>query len=949
MQDNCTTGLPSHVVREPGRFAGGKLAACFTNGASWRLAGKRWLRRHGLRQGNDSRRLWKLPMSAPDAEPNDVDAQLQAIHERCGELLNKCHYRSAYQAYVELGRLARREGLAIPYIVSVFHQMDLAKDQLQPQTQRERAIELLGLVENEEAARRIQPNLPEWLYEYEAGWRTACGYENLAEAAGTIDGFNSEGMHAIIAEGLQVCRRTGKLQCIRCFREYATDVYAAADDLGMALHQCQAILDHPGPWADRGNRHWLAARKAAWLHLLNGNAEQAEAMLRRALELSKEDGVGLVVEAEQRVGVDLAQVLVLTGRDDLPADWPQVAAPAPPGPVDPAGETLRTLGARRLMEGEVLAFDYRWDLVRALRAGMRGDWDEAIERLSRWDRRLTESHVLHEWFETRLRLVAAHRLAGRRERIERLAAPLREKAAKASDWLTLRRLERLLDENEPATPLALLGPLATGPFAAAPHPTGAAQTIEPAAKPAAAAPDDAPQQAPETTPLEADLRNLLDRWMQVEDHHAAAHQELLEELLAYTPQRVSHPRDAARLLYLAAAPVNAESGRAAEIWTWAQALAAPFPDAPTVLSRLAALGELLREQNEALEAIIPFEELERLFRKSLRLDANHADNFTLAGLFFFRRGDLGEAERCFARGFRLDRSNSFLALRLAEVYRQTERPRDALAALDMCLREGHDDPALAWEAARTALSLEHFDAALTYLDQFETLQPGEPNTQYCRALALVELGRAEEALSALDEEERRAPDQTLHLDVMRACACFDQERAGDARRHVQKVLAYRLREADFLSLAGLVQLAARLWRRVNGLPAEDPLRQALEERLLAAGLMPDEYFEAQRQAADEAEGEVRFYRCLVRQPLDADWASSPGCLPRQESWTEYFAEWGVLAANEEDAARRALTWQARCYPQPAEIAEIQTSADEFLDKPGVVWQGLRHGPEAAES
>jgi hypothetical protein len=44
-------------------------------------------------------------------------------------------------------------------------------------------------------------------------------------------------MHGCISDGIQVCQRTGKLECVNCFREYAAEVYLAADDLPMALHQ----------------------------------------------------------------------------------------------------------------------------------------------------------------------------------------------------------------------------------------------------------------------------------------------------------------------------------------------------------------------------------------------------------------------------------------------------------------------------------------------------------------------------------------------------------------------------------------------------------------------------------------------------------------------------------------------------------------------------------------
>ena len=43
---------------------------------------------------------------------------------------------------------------------------------------------------------------------------------------------------------------------------------------------------------------------------------------------------------------------------------------------------------------------------------LRGDHATAIQTLTTWDRRLTERQDLEHWFEVRLRLIAAYRLAG---------------------------------------------------------------------------------------------------------------------------------------------------------------------------------------------------------------------------------------------------------------------------------------------------------------------------------------------------------------------------------------------------------------------------------------------------------------------------------------------------------------------------------------------------------
>ncbi len=150
---------------------------------------------------------------------------------------------------------------------------------------------------------------------------------------------------------------------------------------------------------------------------------------------------------------------------------------------------------------------------------------------------------------------------------------------------------------------------------------------------------------------------------------------------------------------------------------------------------------------------IDLERIETLFRRSLDLDPDDASNHERAGNFYFEQGKLGEAERCLARGSRLQRDDGDIALRLAEIYRRTDRPRDALGVLDLCLREGCTDARVAWEAAMVAVGIEQFESMLTYLDRMESLDPGRPWVCYYRAFGLLDQGQPEAANEALAQEE----------------------------------------------------------------------------------------------------------------------------------------------------------------------------------------------------
>jgi tetratricopeptide (TPR) repeat protein len=888
-------------------------------------------------------------------EPEDLDQRIGELHEKAGEHLEACLFRSAYRVYGELKRLGKTEQRVIPYINAVFHQMDLAQSLLEPRVTRDNAVELIALLEDEERARQMQPDFPVAHYEAESAWMTACAYENLAEATGMLEGYNSEGMHQCITDGVEVCRRTGKLACVNCFREYAAQVYTAADDLDMALHHARVIAANTGPYPDRGDRRHLGARNESWLMLLQGQLDAAEASLQRSVSFCDGERVSIPLSSRLHALIELETVRLLAGKQDpaettatLAAAAPPTLTLPPPQPLPPrVGEGSGVGGAGRLPVGERPDLELRWALGDAVRACVRGDHAAALSLLTDWDRRLSERHCLHDWFETRLRLIAVQRLAGHPEKAAALARPLEQRARKAHDWLTVRRLARLLDPAEAPSPLALLAPLPSGPFAgAAVRPALHAPQTEAAVEtgpPSEAGEEAAPQEeGAEATPLEDFVGELAERLEAVEDEAEGSPEPdaILDELLALPPAEVTHPLDACRLLNFVRY-LTGDGSRGEAVWAWAEAVAGPFVQHAAALSLLGVLGDVLRSTpNERLAELIPRERVEGLLRQSLDLDPDDVGSFARAGAYFLSEGNFGEAERCLARGFRLQRGNGYLAQRLAEVYNQTERPRDALAVLDLCLREGCDDPQIAWEAALAAFRLDQYDVMLTYLDRFEEMTEADVWASIYRATALLELGRPEEAGAALDEAEQRDPEKMLPVHILRGCAAAALGQPERYRELLGRVLAVRLAAVEYLTVSGLNQLFGRLWKASACLGEGDPLRAELRARVLQTGLAPDELFEEVRERGEEAEG-LKYYRCLVRQPLDDAWADSPACLSEQEGWEAYRILWGVLAADEDEARRRVLEWQAQCYPLLARVEEVELEADGFTDRPGVVWQGGR--------
>jgi tetratricopeptide (TPR) repeat protein len=876
-------------------------------------------------------------MSNDDSE--DIEEKLQELNQQISDLSERCHYRTMLRVANEARRLARVEQQLMPYMTASFHVMNDSRNMLQPTTGRDVAIELITLLESEDRARQFQPNLPEEEYERTKWWLTACSYDNLAVNTAESNGYNSDGMHQCITDGIQVCRRTGKLQCISCFREYATDVHIAGDDLEMALHHARVGINHkdPGPH----DRRHVGAKDSVRILILNGQLEAALEMLDLAWKLS--DVYHSPYAGKLDTHTRAVELFHLAGCPERLEKLPRVLSAE-------EGEQYHGPDEDVLIEpprDEYPSYFLDRDLANAVVACCQGDYDAAIALIQPWDVLLRDQKCLSKWFEIRLRLVAIARMTGKMSRAEALAKPLRDAAQQARDWHTQRRLDLILDESIPATPLALSGPVTIGPFAVIPSPATAiptpveatVQTVEPGDG------VEVEEPAEPDTPLGETIRGFFVRLVESSgDPELVA--AIIGDIVRVTPESIVDPVDAVRLLQVTQI-VGLDADTAGAAWQWAESIARRFPQNATVLSMLASFSQRIRDYAEGtLDEAITDEHLESLYRQSLDLDPHDASNFGRAGEYFLDQENYGEAERCLARGFRLMRSSGQLALQLAEVYSRTDRPRDAIAVLDMALREGCDDADVAWEAAISSNHVEQYEAAITYLNRFDELRPDQPWSNYYRACALLELDRPAEAMLALDRESELNPDLSYHVQVSRA-SCLASLKDEDAfRAQLAEVLSLPLADVTYLTSNGLQRMFTRLWKSAaECVEPDDPAMVAYESRLLEAGLAPNELFAAHRERASEQaeQGTVNFYRCVVHQPLDERWLSFAGRLAGEEDWVSYDVHWGVLAVDEQDAARRVTEWQQRCYPLPPEILDIEEEGTDFTDKPGVVWQGYREG------
>ena len=853
-----------------------------------------------------------------DEESQNVDQQIADLEASIVDLRERCFEKSAFDLANDMARLARREQRLIPMLMAQFYIVNQAQNLFQNRRGREVSVEMISLLENPEQARRIQANFSESEYAGICSWMTACAYDNLATHTGEILGYNSDGMHQCIADGISVCHRTGKLQCVACFRMYASNVYLASDDVGMALHYATMVASLPEN--DSGSeRRWHGAKNRARILALTGELEAARDTLIKSLELAK--SYHNPIEARLDSLCQLETVLWLMGEQESFSKL-----------------TGETPGSRGLPVGESLMLDSRWDYRDATIAWCQGDLAKAQELVSRWDQRLLHENLATEWFEARLRLIAIHRLAGDSSKANELAHPLSKRAKIARDWVTIRRLAQLMDSDALITPIAMLKAPLTGPFASAK--TTVSVELQPdinVANAGISSEKGKDSHEVKPSPLTNLFQQILEDLQSSED--GSNRPSLLESILTIPSEQFVDPTDAARFLNLLPALLY-KGAPYGEVWKFGEAVASKFPQTSIVVNLLASLGHALSSiEDSGMSERIGLSRIEALFRKSLDLDPDNASNHNRAAHFYQGQGNMGEAERCLARAFRLKRNDGEIAMQLAEIYRTTDRPRDGLAVLDLCLREGCDEPQVAWIAAHSAVNLKQYQSLLTYLDRFESLMPDQKWVGYYRAIGCLELGNPGKALEAIELEEHRAPENTFGTQFLRACATSALDQPDKFRAHLETLLEFKWWRVDYFTFTGMQSLCERLWNASACLPETDATRLRLLDRLLSAGLAPDKFFEQKRTAIDHEEP-VNYYRCVLSQPLDNRWIDFEGRLNGQENWTNYRCLWGILAPDEEAASRMAIVEQSKCYHLPAKIEELECLGN-FNDTPGPLWQGIR--------
>jgi hypothetical protein len=566
-----------------------------------------------------------MPKSENDQhEVEPLLAQVEQVHQLREKSLNQ----SAYRLADDIRRTAKSQQKLIPFLSASFGIMNISQHLFDPAMGRDAALESIALLESPERARAFQGDYETRSYEHYVHWMSACSYDNLAIAIGRMNGYNSEGMQACIADGIAVCRRTGKLSCVTCFREYATEVFRAADDLAMAGHQARTNSAKPVE-NPRNDRRWVGAFDETEIAMLLGQLERATECCRKTIELAPLYHTRSI--SDYKTATLLATILLVSGKaSEIDASVAALAMPGPnESPMTPPGENLE--------------YDLLVAQTRALAASLSGDHDSAIDILTDWDRTLSIKSALSAWFEVRLRLIAAHRFAGRAQNIAALSRQLEQKAGAARDFLSLRRLKVMSEPGWISCPFPSVAPFKSGPFAA-PSDKSASQSVAatgdggPSAVAAPATPGD--EQGPLFETISA-IGVAMHEELVASQQQSRPPQlsEIARRLIELGNGPVTHRRDAGALIFLASRMSFAFTDLLA-IWEWAKAIGAEISGR---CARSVVDGRFWK--CPALEQRFPIEKCDRAGGTRIDFGQGDADRPESRHQFFAGRVFLSEPER----------------------------------------------------------------------------------------------------------------------------------------------------------------------------------------------------------------------------------------------------------------------------------------------------------------
>jgi tetratricopeptide (TPR) repeat protein len=145
------------------------------------------------------------------------------------------------------------------------------------------------------------------------------------------------------------------------------------------------------------------------------------------------------------------------------------------------------------------------------------------------------------------------------------------------------------------------------------------------------------------------------------------------------------------------------------------------------------------------------EEAERLLRRLLRQQPEHAEALHCLGIALHAQGQNAQALGFFERSLRLEPANSQAENNRATALNALGRPAEALSCLERALALKPDDPGLHYNRGNTLMTLLRDDEALAAFDAALAQQPDFRQALQNKGIVLTRLGRPVEALATYEK------------------------------------------------------------------------------------------------------------------------------------------------------------------------------------------------------
>ncbi len=895
-------------------------------------------------------------------------ARFDELHEKYTNLANRQWVGSAMKVAVEAKRFAKSNNLLMPYLHACFSITNFAQSLFEPEIGADNALEIIALVESEEKARKFQHDFDDDFYRYTIHWITACAYDNLAKHTAMRSGYNSPIVHGAVDDGILVCRRTGKLECVDCFREYAFNICLASGDYEMGEHYSRLCATSQSRHGDV-NRNHVGYKQLVMLYLRQGKLAAARESLLAGIPYA-----GTYYDPLE-ARIDFTQFAerycMLAGREAELDELSDKINGVEPRPEIPSRDENPYHALERTVN-------------ESLRFCLRNDFAAAESLLVEFERFLLGCDNLDRWFELRIQRIATLLLAAESGKpldvgVEPLADELRHYAGKACQWSAIGALDTMLNRRVKLNPLGIASPIDQGPYATVGTPVSVAQIEwalplvgKPGDESASEQPTDTREKSAFEIEAESWFASLQNLWREAAIHEhdqmetgqsqpfpkatelATKEREVFEKIVALTPDSITGPNDK-RIdedeFYAASQPLLQfltlrSPENIAASWNWVKRMADAFPNRGRSLAALAFHGLVYRKNAAAIQLdpglidLPPSETLEHWIAKAFEMEPNRTGIATIAGRIFREHGKSRESQRYFSRATQIDRLNDFATISLAELYEESDRPKDAMATIELYTRAGGRHPGLLWNAMQIAFRNEMPDEFLRYYSTYTSIQPPYPMLDAQRIGALCRLERFGDALKALDVFDEQIGGVGLDSAFLRALC---QAELGDNSWTKTFAAAFQRGETEIDGLLGTAyDPCERLWNHVAVSELSAETKNDFVRFLLQRGLVPSALL-----APDtiESENEFGYYRCIVKQPLSPDVPAFAGWARIPSDDPAYLALWLVLAVDETEAVELVLESQSRCYPIPAEPFECMQLDTFRSPKSQVVAQGRRFPPQ----